>query len=237
MKRIILTLLILIITAGGVFSDDIFFPAKKGAVLLTANINENGRIVGYNRMTIRDVRGSGGNMTVVYSMRILDRNLRPARNSEDREYNVSIANGVSMYRLDDVMDAYFTTRGLNYTMTAGNMNVPSNLTQGSRLENTWLKIVVQVPIVGTVTAETVITNLVCGGIETVTVPAGTFEAYKVTQTSTTTTTGWGRSPIVNTGITWYARGIGVVKSISYDSRGRLESSTELHEMQGILLAE
>jgi len=230
MKKLILLFLILTITSAA-FCDDPFCPVTKGMVQLTANLNGSGRVEGYSLMTIKDVRGSGSNITVIYTVQILDRNKRPVRNAAEREYTINITNGVSMYRLDDIMDAFFTTRGFNYTLTAGNMNVPSNLAPGSRLANTWVKAVIKIPIVGTVTAETTITNLVCTGIETVTVPAGTFEAYKVTQSSTTATTGWPTPQMAYTGATWYVRGVGVVKSVSYDDRGRIESSTELYELR------
>ena len=229
MKRI-LTLIILIITAAAVFGDEAFCPAKKGMVLLTVNLNANGRTEGYSRMTIKDVRGSGNNMTVVYTMQILDRNRRAARNIGEREYTFNITNGVSMFRLDDVMEPFFISKGFDYKIAAGNMPIPSNLAPGTRMPNTWLKINVNVPIIGTVTADTSITNLVCEGIETITVPAGTFEAYKVTQRTTTTTTGWAMPQINNSGATWYARGIGVVKSVNYDDKGKIESSSELYEL-------
>ena len=235
MKKIAITFIILMITITAAFSDDAFFPARRGAVLLTANLNSNGRIEGYSRMTVREVRESGSNITVVYTIQVLDKNRKNIGN--EREYTINIRNGVSIYRFDNTMDAFFAAREMDYSMTAGNFNIPSNIVSGSRLENTWLKIIVKVPIVGTVTADTAITNIVCTGIERVAVPAGTFEAYKITQTSTTTTTGWPTPQIINNGATWYARGIGVVKSVNYDSRGRVESSSELQELHGIVLAE
>ena len=230
MKKLTLSLLILLITAAGAFCDEAFFPVKKGMVLLSANLNANGRAEGYNRMTVKEVRGSGSNITVVYTMQILDKNRRAARNSSEHEYTINITNGVSMYRLDDIMEPFFLSKGFDYTIAAGNMPIPSNLAPGVRLQNTWLKINVNVPIIGTVTADTSITNLVCTGIETITVQAGTFEAYKITQRSTTATTGWVTPQITNTGATWYVRGIGVVKSVNYDDKGKLESSTELFEL-------
>jgi len=230
MQKITLILIIFLINVSGIFSDDVFFPTRRGMVQLTANLNASGRIEGYNRMTVTDVRSSGSDTTVVYTIEVLDRNRRPVGNSGAREYSVNISNGVLNIRLDNVMDPFFAAKGMNYTMTAGSMLIPSNLAPGRRLEDTWMKMNVRVPVIGIVTADVAMTNIVCTGIETVTVPAGTFEAYKVTQTSTTTTIGWPSPTIVNNGITWYVRGIGEVKSVNYDARGRLESSTELHEI-------
>jgi hypothetical protein len=181
-------------------------------------------------MTINEVRESGGDLTIVYTMQILDRNRRPTGRAGIREYNVTVTGGVLEFQLGNMMDIFFASRDMNYELSAGTLRIPSNMENGSRIEDTWMNMVVRVPVIGQVTANTMMTDIRCIGIETVTVPAGTFEAYKVTLTSTTETSGWGRSPIINTGTTWYVKGIGVVKSVNVDDRGRVESSTELHEL-------
>lgn len=230
MKRIILMIIILSTAAAGVFSSDAFFPTRTGTVQLIANLNSNGKIEGYNRLTVKNVSGVNSDMTVVYTVQVLDKNQKPVKNIGEREYSVNISGGVLIYGLDNMMDAFFAAKGMKYTIMAGNMLIPSNIAPGSSLEDTWMKIDVSVPIIGTVTANVTMTDIVCAGIETVTVPAGTFEAYKVTQTTTTRTVGWGKSLIVNTGATWYVKGIGAVKSVNYDAKGRVESSSELHEL-------
>jgi len=231
MKKIALTIIFLIIVSN-LFSDEAFFPTKPGMVQLIANLNSRGRVEGYNRMVIKDVRESGNDITVIYTIQILDRNRKPARQSSEREYSVTISNDVVLLRLANVMDAYFSTRNFNYTMTAGILSIPSNMAPGKKLDDTWMKMVVHVPVIGSVKADVAMTDIVCAGIETVTVPAGTFEAFKLTQTTTSVTEGYGSSkPIINTGEIWYVKGIGEVKSISYDAKGKVESSTELYELQ------
>jgi len=230
MKKVTLFLLIILIIPAFAFSDESFFPTSKGTVQITANFNSSGRIEGYSRLAVKDVIVSGNDMTVVYAIQILDRNRKPINNRPEREYKVRILNGVLMFQLDGTMEAYFAVRKMNYTMTAGVLSVPSTLEPGSRLTDTWMKIDINIPVIGTVTANVALTNIVCTGIEMVTVPAGTFQAYKVTQISTTTTTGWNIPTLVNNGVTWYVKGIGSVKYVSYDDKGKVESSTELHEL-------
>jgi hypothetical protein len=229
-RKITAKLIFLLIIATGVFADEPFFASRAGMVLTTANLNNNGRIERFTRMTTSNVRGSGGNMTIDYTMQILDRNRRPTGKAGIREYNVTVTGGILEIKLDNMMDLFFASREMNYELTAGPLLIPSNMTNGSRIEDSWMNMSVRVPIIGEVTANTKMTNIRCIGIETVTVPAGTFEAYKVTMTSTTETTGWGRSPIINNSTTWYVRGIGAVKTVNFDERGRIESSTELYEL-------
>ena len=224
-------ILILLLIAPAVFANEAFFPTEKGMTQLTANLNSNGRIEGYNLMAVKDVKVSGNDITVIYTVQILDRNRKPDSKAGEREYSVKINAGVLEFELKNMMDAFFAAQNMNYTLTDSKLFIPSGMAPGSKLRDAWMKIVVNVPIIGSVTADVAMTDIVCAGIETVTVPAGTFEAYKVTQTSTTVTKGWIKPTVINTGVTWYVRGIGVVKTISYDDKGKVESSAELHELK------
>jgi hypothetical protein len=231
MKRLLVIFIIFLAGAPFVFSGDVFFPAKKGMVLLTANLNSNSRVESYNLLTVKEISESGNNMTVTYNLQILDKNRKPSDKSPGREYSVNILNGVLMSRIDTIMDSFFAEKKMKYTITTGSYPVPSDMTAGTRIEDTWMKMIVSVPVIGDVTADVAITNIRCTGIEAVTVPAGTFEACKVTQTVTTTTKGWGQSKIVNTRATWYVKGIGVVKSINYDEKGKVDTVSELYELR------
>jgi len=221
----------LVLVAAGVWAEEPFFASKRGAVQLTANLNAKGRVEGYNRLTVRDVRGSGGDMTIVYSVQILDKNRKPTGKAGERQYTVKVVGGVLEFELRNMMELFFESKNMNYELTAGKLRIPSNMAAGTRLEDAQMNMVVKAPVIGEVTADVKMTNMRCTGTETVTVPAGTFEAYKVSTTSTTHTKGWvGKSPIINTGTTWYVRGVGAVKSVNIDEKGKVESSTELHEL-------
>jgi len=231
MKRIILTLFLLLAVTAGVFSNEVFFPTNAGSTQLTANLNPNGRVEGYSLMTVKEVKGADDNMTVVYTIQVLDRNRKPVDKAGIREYSVNISSGVVEIELKNTMDSFFAARGMNYSITGDKLFIPSNITTGSRLNDSWMKMTVKVPVIGEVIADVSMTDAVCVGVETITVPAGTFEAYKITQTSTTITKGWINPKVINRGTAWYVKGIGMVKSVSYDEKGKLESATELYEVK------
>jgi len=231
MKRIMIFLLLSLVIVSGVFSNDVFFPTNVGMTQLVANLNSHGRVEGYSLMTVKDVRISGNDMTVLYTIQVLDRNRRPADKIGEREYSIKITGGVVEFELKNTMDAFFAAKGMNYSITGNQLLIPSNIAAGSRINDSWMKMTVKVPVIGDVIADVAMTDIVCAGIETVTVPAGTFEAYKITQTTTTITTGWITPRIINRGATWYTKGIGMVKSVNYDEKGKLESSSELHELR------
>ena len=230
MKKLTVVFIFLLIITIGAFADEPFFASQKGMVLTTASTNARGRIEGFTRMVIGDVKNSENNKTIFYTMELLDRNQRPTGKAGIREYNVTINTGVLEFELINMMDIYFASREMNYELRSGKLKIPSNMTNGTTIEDSWMYMAFRIPVIGEVTAYTTMTNIRCVGIETITVPAGTFEAFKVTTTSSTETSGFGRAAIVNTSYTWYTKGIGVVKSVNMDDKGKIESSTELYEL-------
>jgi hypothetical protein len=67
----------------------------------------------------------------------------------------------------------------------------------------------------------------CLAIEEVTVPAGTFTCHKITQTATTTIM---KKKVVAKTVSWYALGVGTIKTESYNEKDKLNSCTELVEI-------
>ena len=61
-------------------------------------------------------------------------------------------------------------------------------------------------------------------VENVAVPAGNFEAYKLTSTVSANAMGMKTS---TSSAEWITKGIGMIKSESYDKNGSVSSHTEL----------
>jgi hypothetical protein len=72
-----------------------------------------------------------------------------------------------------------------------------------------------------------LSNRKCAAIESVTTPAGTFECYKITQDVEAKAI----VKVLATDITWLAEGVGVVKSESYDKKGKLMGSSQLTKFE------
>jgi hypothetical protein len=119
--------------------------------------------------------------------------------------------------------------GKDIKITGTQMRLPSKLAPGDRIPDANASMTLNMAV-GKVTADIAMTNQRCTGIETVTVPAGTFECYKVERKSTTVADMVGKITFISNSTVWYARGVGVVKSFDYDEKGKLRSSSELHEL-------
>jgi hypothetical protein len=223
MKKVFLIIVSVIMAAGGVFAQNIFFADKEGMVLLYANLDSKGKANSYTRQTIKKVEGSGSNMTITYEGQALDKNRRPVgSNPIIVPYTVTIANGV----LEWAMKSYAAPGTESFISFEGDrLRLPSTLQPGDKLDD--VKFILTLNMGIRIRTEIMLTEQECLAIEDVTVPAGTFKCHKVTQTNTAGT----RRPIITKTITWYAPGIGSVKSETYNAKGKLQTATALQSIE------
>jgi pectate lyase len=231
MKKIAFILISVTLLVAPVFADAVFFPSKKGMVLTTANYNAKGKLEGYTRMGVKNVTGaagSGGDGTIVYTVQALDKKMQIDKpKSEAPEYVAPVAGGAVELSMEPWAAL---SGGKDIKITGTQMFMPSSLAPGDRIKDSNVSMSMTVAVVGEVTAEVATTGQKCTGIETITVPAGTFECHKVERKSVTVANMVGKITLVNNSTVWYARGIGPVKSLTYDEAGKLKGSSELFEI-------
>ena len=224
MKKLFIIIVSVIMTIGSAFAQNIFFPSKEGLVLLYANLNARGNIDGYTRQTISKVEGSGNNLSITYVSQMLDRNRRPTSDFEI-PFTITINNGVVEWDMKNFVN--ITPETANFIEIEGDkLRIPSNLSPGDKLPDVNYIMTLNMGI--RIRTEISITEQQCLAIEDITVPAGTFKCHKLTQTSAATVM---RRTTNSKTISWYAPGIGTVKTESYDDRGRLQSTIELHAVE------
>lgn len=124
----------------------------------------------------------------------------------------------------EMMEAY---QGSTMTVTTNHLVIPGNLEPGMELEDGEIEIVARIePIITSISARLFYREV--ESVEEITVPAGTFTAYKIK--------GYVESKIgfmrLAYGTTeWYVPDIGVVKSETYNKKNKLMGSTELQAIQ------
>lgn len=230
MKRLIMALFI-IAAASGLYAQNSFFPSKAGVELLYANNDAKGKPTGYSRLSTKDVSGSGANMTITYGAESLDKNLKPPKNSPgEMTLKAVIKDGVLILDLNQMIPANLIQQntGINVTISGTPMELPTDLQPGQTLNDADVTVTVDLAIMK---MNTVIkmTDGQCLAIEDVTVPAGTFRAYKITQNVSATIM---RKTTTSKTVAWYAPNIGTIKTETYDAKNKLTSSSELIEVKG-----
>jgi len=205
------------------YAQNTFFPTKSGMVLLYAQKSVNGKSTSYSKLTIKDVEGSGGNMTISYLAETLDKDRKSSNPPVEVPCKVIIKDGVMILDMNQMFAGQLKDSQLKMEVTGAPMELPGNMQPGQPLKDAEMTMTIDMGFTKMKTTMAM-TDGKCLAIEDVTVQAGTFKCYKITQTVTTTVMG---RDLVSQTLTWYAQGIGTVKSESYDDKKQLQSSQEL----------
>jgi hypothetical protein len=216
-------------TAAGTYAQNAFFTAKAGAILTYAENSADGKANGYSRLTIKEVQGSGKNMTITYIAESLDKNRKPFKPPVEIPCKVIIKDNVMTLDMKQMFVSQMKDQSVKMDVTGIPVELPNNLQPGQTIKDAEMTMTIDMGIMKIDTV-TKMTEGKCLAIEDVTVPAGTFKCHKITQTITTTAAGMKK--VTSKVISWYAPGIGTVKTETYDDKGKLFGSTVLVELTG-----
>ena len=199
-------------------SEFAFFAMRKGAVQVFASKDAKGKVTGQTRNTIKEITGAKNAFAVAYKSEVLDAQGKPNKdNPMVLNYRVVVKDGI-MYL--DMKGMFGAMDGLDGVQASGTtLKIPNNLTVGQTLNDAKAKVKI-----GPINCVAVITEGKCLAIENVTVEAGTFRCYKITQKTDVTVMGIKTEA---TTLTWYAKGVGAVKTETYNKKGVLQSTQEL----------
>ena len=222
-----LTMLILILlSVTGLDAQNVFFPTKVGTVLTYSTVNPKGKVEGYVRQTITDVKGSGSNMTISYLSEVLDKDKPNCDPVMSMPLTITIKDGVMIMDLSAMMPSQNGNPQMGdvkMEITGVPTEIPTNLQVGQTLKDANMVMSMNMGFLKMKT-EVNMTDGKCLAIEDITVPAGTYKCHKVTQTAQATVM---KIKSTSTTLTWYTPGIGSVKNETYDKNNKLQSSMEL----------
>ena len=211
--------------AVGMSAQNTFFPTKAGVVQMYEQKDAKGKTSGYTRMTIKEISGSGNNMSISYEVEGLDKNRKPQ--FDPMPLTVTIKDGVVFLDMKQLFASMQQEMQGSVEFSGIPMELPSNMQPGTTLKDAESTMTIDLGIMK-VTTVIKMTDGKCLAIEDVTTPAGTFKCYKITQTVTTTVMNSSRPSRT---VSWYAPGIGTVKTETYDNKDKLTGSTELVEVK------
>jgi hypothetical protein len=205
-------------------SDFAFFAMKNGAVQVFAQKDAKGKVTSQQRNTVTSITGSKNAYAIEYQSEILD---AKGKSTSDNPliitYRVVVADGI-MYL--DLKGMFGAIDGLANVEAAGTaQRIPNNLKPGQTIEDASANV-----RIGFINCSAQMTEGKCEAEESVTTPAGTFNALKVSQKINARTMGIRTEGITNT---WYVKGVGSVKTETIDNKGKVVSSTELISSSGV----
>ena len=223
--RILFVIALAFVLSGVIYAQDCgYYSMSKGMVLAYQNLDAKGKVTGTNRTTCLDVSTLGS--TTLY--KIKGEYADAKNNLTTREFEMRCEDGnfyVDMQSLIDPksMEGF---KDMEISVDANDMMYPSVLIAGQVLPDANITISAATGGVNLMNMIISISNRKVVGTESVTVPAGTFECYKITYDIETKL----MFKIASTVTEYVNMGVGNVKTETFDKKGKLAASTVLIEV-------
>jgi len=208
-------------------AQEIFFPTKEGTVLVYKTFDKKDKEISKVRYTITHVNINGSDMDITYLCESID----PKEKLLFKEEITIHKKGDNLYfdMSNFINKAAFQQNGQippEIKITGNNMEIPSNPKPGDSLPDANVEMAMKLGFIN-MKMSAQVTNRKVEAIEDITVKAGTFKGYKFTSEVNANAMGMKTK---SNNIEWYAKGIGLVKTESSDKNGKLQSHTELIEL-------
>ncbi|MEQ8627533.1 hypothetical protein [Ekhidna sp.] len=205
--------------------DDSFFPFTEGVSFEQTAYDKKGKEQGKSMSEVVSVDGSTAVVKNVYfdkkgkEMADGDYSIVCEGNTIKMDFNNFIPEGM----LDQYGDAEVSVEGDFIT-------IPDNLQVGQTLPDGTGTITIKMTSTAAmnITMDMTITDRKVEKKETLDTPAGSFESFKITQTTIMKMNMMGMSKTTETSAaSWYAKGVGMVRNENYDKKGSLMGYTLL----------
>ena len=219
---------IILLSVLSLKAQETFFPTKEGTVLVYKTFDKKDKLTNTLQYTIKEVSISGNNIDITYQCE-----------SIDPKEKVVFKEDITIHQKGDILyadmsnlinKAAFQQNGeipADVQVKGNNMEIPVNPQPGDVLPDASVEMSLKMGFINMkVSAD--VTNRKVEAIEDVTVKAGTFKGYKFSADVNSSALG---IKIKAKTTEWYAKGLGTVKTETYDKNGNLQSHTELVELK------
>ena len=198
-----------------------YFPTKTGTTLVTKSYNDKDKLTSTAKSTILELKGD----KIKFSVEAYDGKDKLLSKGE---YEVGCENGEFAVDMSSFMqginkDAY---KDMEVKMTTKSMSIPANLQAGQKLNDGEITMNVSNQGMTMMNMTTKITNRKVEAMEEISTVAGKFKCAKISYDVETK-----MMMLIHTkGIQWISQKIGVVRSESYDQKGKLLSYSVLSSL-------
>ena len=228
MKHLLVICLLCGFFTAGIIAQDcpMYYPDQENAQMEYKQYDKKGGLTGSTIQKITGIKKSPNAAEAQISSEHFDAkgkslgSMNLTARCESGVYYIDMKNYMNQQSSDPYKD-------MEMTMEGGNLEMPWNLKAGDALKNGDLKMSFSNAGMTMMTMTISISNRKVDAVENVTTPAGTFECYKISYDIAT-------KMMINIkmkGAEWYAKNVGLVKSESYNTDGKLMGSTVLTELK------
>ncbi|HAS46168.1 MAG TPA: hypothetical protein DCS93_37150 [Microscillaceae bacterium] len=229
-KYLIHSLLILTLCVLSAFSHQandcvFYFATQKGSKLEMTNYNRKGKKENVIKLEVVDKKTVNGNVTLDIAYVYYDKKEKDVQAKGN--YKAMCENGVYKFEFGAMSPAAGQKRGKNMEMKMESdfLDIPNNPRVGQKLKDGKMQISMGTEgMANMFKTQVKITDRKVDGVEKITTPAGTFDCVKISYNSQM------KMSFMNTRtktVQWFAKNVGMVRSETYNKRGKLSGYTEL----------
>ncbi|MBL7966114.1 MAG: hypothetical protein JNK09_03890 [Prolixibacteraceae bacterium] len=224
-------LFLLTVIVFGILSlkaQETFFPTKEGMVLIYKSFDKKDKLSGIMKYTIKKVNVSGSDIDITYLCESLDNKEKLVFKEEITVHQKGDVLYVDMGNL--LNKSAFQQNGeipAEVEVKGNNMEIPLNPSPGQTLPDANIEMAMKMGFVN-MKMSAAVTNRKVEAIEDISVSGGTFKCYKFSGDVNTVALG---IKVQAKTVEWFAKGIGTVKTESYDKKGEMIGRTELVEVR------
>lgn len=201
---------------------DGYYPSVVGQSWEVTNYNARDKVESIQKSKVISSEQADGGLLVTIAVTSFDNNEKETTN---HQFTTFCKDGNFSIDMKAFMNpGTMQSEDVQLQIEAKNMDIPTKLYAGQKLPESWMKISMQMegmPSMGTQTIN--IKNRVVEGFESVTTPAGTFECVKISYDTEMKS----MFSITLKSVSWYSIGAGVVRTDTFDSKGKPQGSSVL----------
>jgi hypothetical protein len=199
-----------------------FFLFEEGVEWAYQTLNKKGKVESTSIQTVQDLKQSGNQLTATLAVTLKDKKGKELYSGPSE---ITCDGEKIFFDISDMLPQNVTEMGGSgeVTMEGDGFLLPNNLKAGDQLPDSRNTVNVDMGAMSMKT-EFSMTNFEVHGIEEVRTPAGTYQAMKISYDNSA------KMMMVKaegSTITWYAKGVGTVRTESFDKKGKLVSIQEL----------
>ncbi|MBI5914510.1 MAG: hypothetical protein HY842_03975 [Bacteroidetes bacterium] len=230
MKNFLLSCMLLLSAAVGLRGQDLcesgYLAFRQGVGFELTNYDKKGKVSSIQQQKVTNVETIADGFKATVSLLITS---DKGKTLSEGSYGIECRNGVMYMDMSSMLDPRSMEgfKGMEMEISGSALEFPATLTPGQSLPDGSINMKAMTGGITLMNMSMNITNRKVEANETVTTPAGTFECVKMSQESEMKLMGKRKFRTVS----WFAKGIGMVKSENLDDKGGVESSTVLTKFE------
>ena len=203
------------------------FPQKEGAILKYTHYDKKDKVTGGHEVTLKEKQETAGGLAALLATKYFD---DKGEKIYDSEIKLECSDGVIYFDASSMLDPATMSayQSMDVEITGDNLEIPMSGSAGTDLKDGGVTAVVSSGGMKIMTISINLTNRKIAANESIQTPAGSFDCVKYTYDVVTKA---GFVSVSTSGVEWYSRRYGSVRSESYNKSGKLVGYTVLESVE------